>query len=184
MSNKNDIILEEEFAQKRMSTKTFLRLMSLLVPYKRRFVLNLVFTLLATISQLLGPKFIQIGIDRYLTGFTTTNAAINGILIVSLIYLGNLLVGWFLSVAQVKSAIAVGQGAMNDLRLAVFEHIQRLSLNYFDKTHQGRIISRADSDIDALHRVLTWGANQLLASALTLLGVVLLLVQYDRRLCL
>ena len=61
---------------------------------------------------------------------------------------------------------------MNDLRLAVFEHIQRLSLNYFDKTHQGRIISRADTDIDSLDRVLTWGANQLLASALTLVGVV------------
>ena len=78
MSNKNDIALEEEFTQKRMSTKTFLRLMSFLLPYKRRFVLNLVFTLLATISQLLGPKFIQIGIDRYLTSFTTANAAING----------------------------------------------------------------------------------------------------------
>jgi ABC-type multidrug transport system fused ATPase/permease subunit len=73
---------------------------------------------------------------------------------------------------------------MNDLRLAVFEHIQRLSLSYFDKTHQGRIISRADSDIDSLDRVLTWGANQLLASGLTLLGVVALLLQYDWRLCL
>ncbi|MEO8429466.1 MAG: ABC transporter ATP-binding protein [Verrucomicrobiota bacterium] len=184
MSNKNDIALEEEFTQKRMNTKTFLRLMSFLLPYKRRFILNLFFTLLATISQLLGPKFIQIGIDRYLTGVTTINAAINGILIVSLVYLGNLLMGWFLSVAQVKSAIAVGQGAINDLRLAVFEHIQRLSLNYFDKTHQGRIISRADTDIDSLDRIMTWGANQLLASGLTLFGVITLLLQYDWRLCL
>src|ERR1051326_7878427 len=73
---------------------------------------------------------------------------------------------------------------MNDLRLAVFEHIQRLSLSYFDKTHQGRIISRADTDIDSLDRVLTWGANQILASALTLVGVVTLMLQYDWRLCL
>ena len=168
--------MEEEFTQKRMSSKTFLRLMSFLLPYKRRLIFNLVFTLLATISQLLGPKFIQIGIDRYLTSFTTAKAALNGILIVSLIYLVNLLMGWFLSVAQVKSAIAVGQGAMNDLRLAVFEHIQRLSLNYFDKTHQGRIISRADTDIDSLDRIMTLGANQLLASGLTLIGVITLLL--------
>jgi ATP-binding cassette subfamily B multidrug efflux pump len=140
-------------------------------------------TLLATLSQLLGPKFIQIGIDRYLTNFVSAQAAFRGILVVSTIYLANLLLGWFLSVAQVKSAIAVGQGAMNDLRMAVFEHIQRLSLNYFDKTHQGRIISRADSDIDSLDRVLTWGANQSLASALTLLGVVVLMLQFDTRLC-
>ena len=167
-----------------MSKVTFLRLLSYVRPYRRLFQLNLLLTLLATVSQLLGPKFIQIGIDRYLTNFANAQAASRGILMVSAIYLANLLLGWFLSVAQVKSAIAVGQGAMNDLRLAVFEHIQRLSLNYFDKTHQGRIISRADSDIDSLDRVLTWGANQLLASALTLLGVMVILLQYDKRLCL
>jgi ABC-type multidrug transport system fused ATPase/permease subunit len=110
--------------------------------------------------------------------------ALSGILMVSLIYLANLLLGWFLSVVQVKSAIAIGQGAMNDLRLAVFEHIQRLSLNYFDKTHQGRIISRADTDIDSLDRIMTWGANQMLSSLLTLFGVVVLMLQYDWRLCL
>ena len=156
MAAKDDLLLEEEFEQKPLSKATFLRLLSYVRPYSRTVQLNLLFTLLATISQLLGPKFIQIGIDRYLTNFSSAQAAFHGILVVSLIYLGNLLFGWFLSAAQVKSAIAVGQGAMNDLRLAVFEHIQRLSLNYFDKTHQGRIISRADTDIDSLDRVLTW----------------------------
>jgi ATP-binding cassette subfamily B protein len=139
--------------------------------------------LLATGSQLLGPKFIQIGIDRYLTDFTSTELAFRGILIVSLLYLANLLVGWALSVGQVRSAIRVGQGAINDLRMAVFEQIQKLSLNYFDKTHQGRIIARADTDVDSLDRIMTWGANQMLASLLTLAGVVVLMLQYDWRLC-
>src|SRR5882724_8446317 len=182
--NSDDIILEEQFSQKRMSAGTFWRQASYLRPYRRMFALNLLFTVLATIWQLLGPKFIQIGIDRYLISFSSAQAAMWGIFVVSLIYLANLLLGWGLSIIQVKSAIAIGQGAMNDLRLAVFEHIQKLSLNYFDKTHQGRIISRADTDVDSLDRVLTWGANQLLASALTLLGVVVLLLQYDWRLCL
>src|SRR5438093_3264939 len=67
MPSKDDIALEEEFARKRMDKGTFLRLTSTLRPYRRTFVLNLLFTLLATVSQLLGPKFIQLGIDRYLT---------------------------------------------------------------------------------------------------------------------
>lgn len=183
MASKDDILLEEQFAQKRMSTGTFLRLMSYLRPYKRTFAINLVFTILATASQLAGPKFIQLGIDRYLTQLSAANAALWGIFVISAIYLANLLLGWGLSVIQVRSAIKIGQSAMNDLRQAVFEHIQKLSLNYFDKTHQGRIISRADTDIDSLDRILTWGANQLLASVLTLLGVIALLVQYDWRLC-
>jgi ABC-type multidrug transport system fused ATPase/permease subunit len=181
---KPDLELEEAFAQQRMSRQLFRRLASYVRPYRRTFVFNLVFTLLATASQLLGPKFIQIGIDRYLTHWTNARAAYQGILVISGIYLGNLLIGWLLSVAQVKSAIRAGQGAMNDLRIAVFEHIQRLSLNYFDKTHQGRIIARADTDIDSLDRIMTWGANQLLASLFTLCGVLVLMVQYDWRLCL
>ncbi|MBI3878691.1 MAG: ABC transporter ATP-binding protein [Verrucomicrobia bacterium] len=184
MPSKDDIRLEEELAQKKMSAGTFFRLTAWLRPYRRRVVWNLIFTALATASSLLGPKFIQIGIDRFLTNFSTAEVAMHGILIVSVVFLLNLLLGWGLSVAQVTSAITVGQGAMNDLRMAVFEHIQKLSLNYFDKTHQGRIIARADTDIESLDRILTWGATQMLGSALTLVGVVALMLQYDWRLCL
>lgn len=184
MAANEDIQIEEQFAQKPMSRATFARLFRYVRPYRATFSLNLVFTLLATISQLFGPKLIQIGIDRHLTSFANMGDALNGILFISAFYLGNLLIGWGITIVQVKSAIAVGQGAMNDLRIAVFEHIQKLSLSYFDKTHQGRIINRADSDIDSLDRVLTWGANQMLASALTLGGVIVLLVRYDWRLCL
>jgi len=183
-ASQDDISLEEQFAQKRMSASTFRRLASYVAPYRRTFFLNLVFTILATLSQLLGPKFIQLGIDRYLTSFTAPGTAMTGIAILSGIYLANLSFNWLLSVAQVKSAIAIGLGALEDLRLAVFEHIQRLSLNYFDKTHQGRIISRADTDIGSLERIMTWGANQMLASLLTLFGVIILMLQYDWRLCL
>lgn len=179
-----DVELEEEFAQRKMSRELFLRLYAYVMPYRRLVVLNLVFTVLATLSQLLGPKFIQVGIDRHLTHVTSIAAAQKGILIISAIYLGNLLLGWVLSIIQVRTTIRVGQGAMNDLRLAVFEHIQRLSLNYFDKTQQGRIISRADTDIDSLDRVITWGGSQLLSSLLTLAGVIVLMLQYDWRLCL
>jgi ATP-binding cassette subfamily B multidrug efflux pump len=184
MAGEDDILIEEAFTQTRMTKSLLSRLYRYVKPYQQTFVLNLVFTLLATASQLLGPKFVQLGIDRYLSGGLRAEAAFHGIMFVSGIYLLNLSVGWLLSVVQVKTAVTVGQGAMNDLRLHVFEHIQRLSLNYFDKTHQGRIISRADSDIESLDRILTWGANQLLSSALTLIGVIAVLLGYDWRLCL
>src|SRR5438128_772777 len=178
MPGNEEALLEEQFAQRRMTGATFRRLAGYVFPYRRTFALNLLFTVLATASQLLGPKFIQLGIDRYLTNFSSARVAFAGITVISAIYLGNLVFNWALSIIQVKSAIAIGHGALEDLRLAVFEHIQRLSLNYFDKTHQGRIISRADTDIGSLERIMTWGANQMLASILTLIGVIALMLQY------
>jgi ABC-type multidrug transport system fused ATPase/permease subunit len=184
MAHHDDILLEEQFAQKPMSVSTFRRLAAYVRPYRRVFILNLIFTILATAAQLLGPKFIQLGIDRYLTNFANARIAMTGITIISAVYLASLLVNWILSVVQVRSAIAIGHGALEDMRLDVFKHIQRLSLNYFDRTHQGRIISRADTDIGSLERIMTWGANQMLASILTLVGVLAFMLQYDWRLCL
>jgi ABC-type multidrug transport system fused ATPase/permease subunit len=184
VSQPDDLLLEEEFAQRSMSRGLLRRLASLLAPYRQTVIANLSLTILAVVSQLAGPILIQQGIDRCLTDVGDAAAAERGILVVAALYLANLLLGWGLTVAQVKSAIRVGQSAMNDLRRQVFEHIQRLSLNYFDKTHQGRIINRADGDIDSLDRVLTWGAGQLLSSGLTLIGVVILMLRYDWRLCL
>lgn len=180
----DDIALDEEFAQGQLSGSLFRRLFAFTRPYRRLFWLNLVLTLLATASSLLGPKLIQMGIDRHLTQWVDAPTARRGILVISGLYLGNLLVGWALSVVQVRAAIRVGQGAMNDLRLAIFEHLQRLSLNYFDRTHQGRIMARADTDVDSLDRVLTWGATQLLSSAMTLVGVLVMMGRYDLQLCL
>lgn len=188
MATHDDIALEEEFAQSALRGSLVRRLWSYTRPYRRLIYWNLALTVLATASTLLGPKLIQYGIDDYLApalrpGASTTGAS-QGVAVVSGLYLLNLLVGWGLTVVQVRAAVTAGQGTMNDLREAVFAHIQRLSLNYFDRTHQGRIIARADTDVDSLDRVLTWGATQLLSSVITLVGVVVLMARYDWRLTL
>ena len=51
MGSKEDLALEEEFAQKRMSASTFRRLAHYVGPYKRMFCINLLFTILATLSR-------------------------------------------------------------------------------------------------------------------------------------
>jgi len=55
MAKDDHIMIEEAFAQKRMTRGTFLRLAQYVAPYRQTFFLNLLFTLLATVSQLLGP---------------------------------------------------------------------------------------------------------------------------------
>jgi ABC-type multidrug transport system fused ATPase/permease subunit len=184
MSDAVDVLLEEALAQKPLSLALLRRLFSWTRPYRASLFVNLAATALFVGSQLAGPKLVQYGIDHFLTHIRSHAVAIQGILFVSALYFGNLLIGWRVNVVQIKSAIRVGQGVMTDLRLAVFRHIQQLSLSYFDRTHQGRIINRADSDIDGLDQVLTWGGNQLLQSALTLVGVLFVMARTNWKLCL
>jgi ABC-type multidrug transport system fused ATPase/permease subunit len=61
-----------------------------------------------------------------------------------------------------SAAIAI----LNNLRIKVFKHIQALSVRYFDQTKAGRIISRADRDIDTLEPLLIQGPPELLSAVL------------------
>lgn len=47
--------------------------------------------------------------------------------------------------------------AIHAIRKDVFDHLQRLSMRYFDRTKQGRILARADRDVESLEHLLSWG---------------------------
>src|ERR1043166_2933472 len=173
-----DIQLEEDFAQGKMDKNLFLRLWAFTAPYRWRYVVNITLALLATVSSLLGPKIIQIAVDRFLAGIDA-----HGVMIVSAVFLANLLFGWGLTIIQTRSVTYFGERVLRDIRMEVFRHIQRLSMSYFDRVQAGRIIARADTDVDALHWVICYGGSTLLTSFLTLVGALYFMSHYDLRLC-
>ncbi|MBC8128312.1 MAG: ABC transporter ATP-binding protein, partial [Gloeobacteraceae cyanobacterium ES-bin-144] len=178
-----DPLLEEELAERPMSGALLSRLLGYLRPHRRSVLMSVTASIGMVVCQLLGPRFIQLGIDRHLTNIGDRDSAMRGLLAISGVYLASLALTWLFSVTYVRQSLRAGQGAINDLREAVFRHIQALSLSYFDRTHQGRIIARADSDMSAMQDVLTNGLNQLVTTVLTLLGVLVLMLGYDWRLC-
>ena len=122
MATHDDIALDEEFAQSSLRGSLLKRLFAYTHPYRRALYTNLALTLLATASALVGPRLIQHSIDHALSpvlaagGASTAlseSAAAHEILILSGLYLANLLLGWGLTVIQVRTSIETGQGAMN-----------------------------------------------------------------------
>jgi len=77
-----------------------------------------------------------------------------------------------------------GQRSMADLRRAVFEHIQRLPVRYFDRTPSGRIVTRATNDVDGLSELFASGAVTAVADLVTLVGIVGFMLVLDWRLTL
>ena len=165
----NDIQLEEALAKKSLERGMFKRLLPLLGPV-RRLVLAAVLIEAALVSVIfVRPWLVRLTIDR---GFThegerlaidrdvvlwiSIGLAITWLARFSLAGLGQYLAG--------KAAIRV----INDLRVRIFTHVQRLSVGYFDRTKAGRITARADSDVNALEPLLIQGppAARLRSSAL------------------
>jgi ATP-binding cassette, subfamily B, multidrug efflux pump len=66
---------------------------------------------------------------------------------------------------------------MLDLRMQLFSHLQTLSPAFYDRNPLGRVMSRLTNDIDALNETLTYGLIGILADALTLVGIVVILLR-------
>ena len=78
----------------------------------------------------------------------------------------------------------VGERALADLRIRLFEHLQRLSLGYFERNRTGAIISRITNDVEALDTLITDGVTSLVQNVMLLVGTAVVLFVLDWRLAL
>jgi ABC-type multidrug transport system fused ATPase/permease subunit len=171
-----DLEIEQELANTALERNMFSRLVPLLKPV-RAYVLGVLgVELLLVATIFLRPYLVGRVIDQ---GFTRTGAglSIDTRLVTGCI--AALAVCWGLrfGLAGVSQFLA-GRAAiriLNDLRRRVFSHVQSLSVRYFDRTRAGRIVSRADRDVDTLEPLLIQGPPELL-SALLRCGVASVLL--------
>ncbi len=170
--------MEEEVLGKAYDSRLMRRLLGYMRPYRGYVGLSLVFLLLQSILQVLGPLLTKIAVDRYLAPNPTRVPTFldrylpagpwKGLEAVGLLYLGVLLGTFVFEFAQVYLMQYTGQLAMFDLRKQLMAHLQGLDVAFFDRNPVGRLVTRVTTDVDVL--------NDLFASGLvTILGDVLVL---------
>src|ERR1035438_2606101 len=171
--------VEEEVLGKAYDSRLMRRLLGYMRPYRGYVALSLVFLLLQSVLQVLGPLLTKIAVDRYLAPNPTRAATPidrylpagpwDGLAVVGMLYLGVLLGTFIFEFAQVYLMQYTGQLAMFDLRKQLMAHLQGMDLAFFDRNPVGRLVTRVTTDVDVL--------NDLFASGLvTILGDVLVLV--------
>jgi ABC-type multidrug transport system fused ATPase/permease subunit len=154
-------------------------LIELLAPYKWR-VLAMFVSLVAATAAALAPAplaklAIDQGIQRHDVGALNVIVALfllSAIVYAVASYAQTYLVGW------------VGQRALQDLRIRLFIHLQRLSIGFYSRNRTGVIISRMTNDVEALDQLVEDGMATLIQSGLTLIGVVVILFVLDPHLAL
>src|SRR5262249_5092946 len=69
-------------------------------------------------------------------------------------------------------SMMVAQYFLSDLRLALFNHVERLPMSFFDRTPIGRLVSRMTTDIDAINEMFGAGSLTMFMDLMTMSGIV------------
>jgi len=154
-------------------------LFRLAAPYKVRTALSVVSLLAATATALAPPFLSKYAIDDGIRRHDLTKLW----WIVGAFLLAGLL-NWGMSYAQTYLTGWVGERILADLRNGLFDHLQRLSLGFYERNRAGVIISRLTNDVEAIDQLVTDGVTTLVQSTLTLVGTAVLLFILDWRLAL
>ncbi|MDB4912506.1 MAG: transporter transrane region [Gemmatimonadetes bacterium] len=168
---------DDEGATKRYDRHLVRRLAAYVRPYKALVAGALVLLVLEALLQLVGPILTQRVIDVALpardAGMATRAA---------LVYAASLLLAFICSYGETMLTAMLGQQVMRDLRQQLFEHVQRLSIAYYDRTPVGRLVTRVTSDVESLNELFTAGVVAGLGDLFTLVAIAVLMVATDWRL--
>lgn len=161
-------------------------------PYRGLFLLSMILMPLNSAFALAQPYIFKLTIDLFLA--KTRIAAPgwfepiikysygHGLLAMGLLYLV-LLAGEVASFyGQFYLTMVVAQYSLSDLRLALFRHVERMPMAFFDRTPVGRLVSRMTTDIDAINEMFSAGSLTLFIDLLTLAGIVVIMFSFNARL--
>jgi ATP-binding cassette subfamily B protein len=154
-------------------------LAGLLAPYRLRTT-AMVFALISGTAASLAPApLVAYAIDDGIEKHDMPRL----VLVVAGFVLAAIVV-WLMTAAQTFLVEWVGQRALADLRLAIFAHLQRLPVSFYENRPTGVLISRMTNDVEALDSLVTDSVVTLFQGGLTLLGTLVILAAFDLRLAL
>jgi ATP-binding cassette subfamily B protein len=154
------------------------RLLPFVKPHAGLFTASLLLMPLAAIGGLLQPYLLKRAIDAMLAD----DAA--GLRAVVIAFAGVLAFEFVTRFAQTYVLQLTGQRATADLRAALFAHVQKLRIAYFDRTPVGRIVTRLTNDVDGISELFASGAVTAITDVLTLVGIVVAMLWIDWQLSL
>jgi ATP-binding cassette subfamily B protein len=156
-----------------------LRLLGVLLrPVRGRVAGALAVIVLSTALQVAGPTLIAIGIDRGLPALMKQKDWLPILLTVGGYLIAGVCGAILISKFTILSA-RITQAILIDLRKRVFQHVQRLSLEFHESYTSGRIIARQTSDLESIRELLDSGVNGLVTGILYMVFIAIALVALD-----
>jgi ATP-binding cassette, subfamily B, multidrug efflux pump len=144
------------------------RLLFYLMPFKFSLGFVLLFVLIYSLLGLMGPYLMGVAIDKFIGAKDSTGLTRIALLMFMVYLLNNL----FQAAANWIMA-RISQQALKEMRRDLFKHLQTLTLSFFDTHPAGELMSRLTNDIDAINQAVSQNVTSLLASVLSLVGILI-----------
>ncbi len=174
---------------KPFDSETFVRLVKYLAPYKWWILLAVGALVISSLAAQVGPYVLGRAIDEFIDphGAAVEMDMLNrlaGLNIYTMIFVASLLVAWGAGYVQTYAMSWAGQNAIFQLRQQLYEHLQMLSLRWFDERPDGRIMSRVTNDIQTLNDLLSSGLVTVVGDIARIGIIVTIMVSMNTRLAL
>jgi ATP-binding cassette subfamily B multidrug efflux pump len=160
-------LYEDEIIGKAYDRKLMGRFIRYLAPYRGMALCTLLLLPLIAAAKLAQPYLLKIAIDNHIM-----QGRMEGLPLLSFYFFLLLLADSLLTYLEVYLLQLLGQRVMQDLRMALFSHVQHLSSAFFDKTPTGSLVTRLTSDVEALGEMFTAGVITIVGDVLVLLGII------------
>ena len=170
---------DDEILGKAYDARLMRRLLMYLRPYWRQVLLALFAIIAGAAGQLAQPYLIKTAIDQHIA-----TGRLEGLDTLAVLFLLILIGGFAFEYLQTWTMQLTGQRIMYDLRMAIYGHLQKLDLQYYDRNPVGRLMTRVTSDVDALNDLFTSGVVTIFGDVFSLVGIMAIMVGMNWRLAL
>lgn len=158
---------QEEILGKAYDLRLLKRMWRFVLPYKRLFLFSMLLLPLQQAFGLAQPYLMKIGIDRYIAG-----QDLWGLQNVMLLFFAALMGETLAAFAHYYYSMAVAQRCLADLRVAIFSHVQKLPMSYFDRNPVGRLVTRMTTDVEVLQEMFSSGVITLVNDFIMVFWIV------------
>ena len=162
-----------QFSHKQPKVRS-LTMRGFLAPYKPQLVLACLLVILETLALQSGPLLTQIGIDH---GVLPRQFGV--LFVVGMVFLGAVVLQVLTGYARTAFTGRLGERLLYELRVRVFSHLQRLSLNFYTEEKAGVLMTRMTSDIETLTLLFQEGLVNIAVQSLTLVVITVILFVYN-----
>ena len=163
----NNIEKDEEIVR-RSKREIIIRLIAYLKPYKAKSMIVILLIILVMLCNVVNPYLLQQAIDVYVV-----NKDINGILLIGGILLVINIFAWIASKIRWTMISKITNNILVNIRHELYEHIQKLSFDFFDNRPVGKILARVVGDVNALKNLFNQSIQTLIPELLSLVCVAM-----------